>query len=309
VIPSQNASSGTPIVDFAAEDFPRALSGEWIAVGAATDLNRDDVLKIRVAGADLRVWDGPNGDIHAGLADGRSVPDLRFTVMRAYGLIWLCHGAPARALFSLPEYAEPDGRIVHCGAFGVRTSPLRAVENFLDMGHFPFVHTDILGEEPYTRVNNYRVEPRPSVDELWALDCVFHQPRAAAAAATAQDSRYTYRVVSPFNVILYKSPPAPMTGNDVICLFAQPLAEDRVRTHLLMVLKDDTSTMSDMIAFQQLIFSQDKPILENQVPSLMPLTGSSEKPVRADAMSMAYRKWLLDKDWTYGAIRRDANPT
>ncbi len=286
-------------------EFPAALAGEWIVVASDAELRPKKPVIAQVARRDICLWLGEDGEAHAAFGRVRGEADAGIGARRAYGFVWLCFGEPKRPLFSLPEYSASDGRIVHCGVFGVRTSPLRAIENFLDMGHFPFVHTDILGAEPYTEVKPYRVEPRASDDELWAIDCVFRQPRAAAASAAAQETVYTYRVVSPFNVILYKTAPAGHTGDDVICLFAQPLAEDRMRAHLLMVLKDDVSTMSEMIAFQQLIFSQDKPILENQVPVLMPLTGPSEKPIRADAMSMAYRRWLLARDWTYGAHRPD----
>jgi phenylpropionate dioxygenase-like ring-hydroxylating dioxygenase large terminal subunit len=282
-----------------------SLAGEWIVVATETELPQRGPLRVRLAERDLAIWTTPDDALRAAFGSGQGDPDPRFNLLRAYGFIWVCFGSPKRPLFPIPEYGRPDGRIVHCGAFGVRTSPLRAVENFLDLGHFPFVHTAILGEEPHTEVRTYRVEVRTAVDEVWAIDCAFNQPRSAPGAAAAQETSYAYRVTSPFNVILYKSPPAQGTGHDVIALFVQPLAEDRIRAHLLMVLKDEVTTMRDMIAFQQLIFSQDKPILENQTPALMPLGGASEKPVRADAMSMAYRRWLLAKDWTYGAIRGD----
>jgi phenylpropionate dioxygenase-like ring-hydroxylating dioxygenase large terminal subunit len=113
---------------------------------------------------------------------------------------------------------------------------------------------------------------------------------------------YRYRVVSPINVLLYKTPPPGCVGDDVICLFTQPLSEESTCAHLLMVLKDRTSTMTQMIAFQQTIFGQDKPILENHVPRRLPLGGLAEKAARADAMSMAYRRWLVGKRWTYGAL-------
>jgi len=286
-----------------AELFPAEISGEWIVVASAADLQPGTTLIVRIAERNLRLQRSMDGHLSAQLSAASDRPEPRIHLQTAYSFIWFCFGAPNKPLFLLPEYAQTDGRIVECGSFGVRTSPLRAVENFLDMGHFPYVHTDILGAEPRTEVNAYRIELRETVDELWAIDCRFHQPKAAAGAATAQETDYTYRVVSPFNVILYKSPPAPHTGNDVICLFIQPLAEQQLRAHLLMVLKDDTSTMSGMIAFQQLIFGQDKPILENHIPLLLPLIGQSEKPARADAMSMAYRRWLLAKNWTYGTQR------
>ena len=44
------------------------------------------------------------------------------------------------------------------GSIAVGVSGLRVVENFLDMGHFPYVHTGILGAEPHTEVKEYDVE-------------------------------------------------------------------------------------------------------------------------------------------------------
>jgi phenylpropionate dioxygenase-like ring-hydroxylating dioxygenase large terminal subunit len=54
--------------------------------------------------------------------------------------------------------------------------------------------------------------------------------------------------------------------------------------------------------FAQLIFSQDKPILENQLPKRLPLNPHAEIPVRADATSAAYRRWLRDSGIRFGAI-------
>ena len=53
---------------------------------------------------------------------------------------------------------------------------------------------------------------------------------------------------------------------------------------------------------QQTIFGQDKPILENQRPKRMPLRPGAETPTRCDATSVAYRRWLLAKGVSYGAI-------
>jgi phenylpropionate dioxygenase-like ring-hydroxylating dioxygenase large terminal subunit len=130
---------------------------------------------------------------------------------------------------------------------------------------------------------------------------LFRQPKSAPGATEPAEVGYRYRVVSPLNVLLYKSAPAGQEGDDVICLFTQPLSETSFRAHLLMVLKDQTSPMAGMVAFQQLIFGQDKPILENQRPARLPLTGLTEKSVRADAMSLAYRRWLVELNWRYGA--------
>lgn len=69
----------------------------------------------------------------------------RYPADERYGLVWVCLGTPATALLPFPEYDDPNLRKVLCGPYRVESSAPRIVENFLDMGHFPFVHNGILG--------------------------------------------------------------------------------------------------------------------------------------------------------------------
>ena len=64
-----------------------------------------------------------------------------------HGYLWACVGNPPEVLFAVPEMQESDRQNVPTGVFGVNVSAGRTIENFLDMGHFPFIHTGILGEE------------------------------------------------------------------------------------------------------------------------------------------------------------------
>ena len=221
-------------------------------------------------------------------------------IRQRFGFIWTTLGTPERDIFPVPETDEPDRRYVPCGAVSVKASGLRIIENFLDMAHFPFVHTDILGSEPHTEVEHYNVEIRRDVDEVWATNCQFFQPQAALSATDGIMTQYIYRVMTPFTTLLYKTCPNSANRWDVICLFVQPLDVDRCRAHPVMYLIDDTSSTSGLIEFQQLIFLQDRIILENQRPVLLPMEPRSEIPTRADASSIAYRRWLKEKGVTYG---------
>ena len=189
-----------------------------------------------------------------------------------------------------------------CGSIGIHVSAPRAVENFLDMGHFPYVHTDILGAEPHTEVKDYDVEVSEERDEVLATRCKFIQPRAAMSATGAIEVEYVYRVPHPFCSVLYKSCPEDESRRDVIAIFLQPMTEERCRAHLLQSMIDSTSSITDLRRFQQTIFGQDKPILENQYPKRLPLDPRSETPIRADKSAIAYRRWLSQKGITYGVI-------
>jgi phenylpropionate dioxygenase-like ring-hydroxylating dioxygenase large terminal subunit len=229
-------------------------------------------------------------------ADGGALP----TVER-FGHLWTTPGQPNRDLFAIPEADSPGRQLVDVGSVRVKCSPLRAVENFLDIAHFPFVHTDILGAEPHTEVDRYDVKIREEVDEVWATKVKFFQPQAAKSASGGITTEYMYRVPAPTCSVLYKTCP-PRPGEwDIITLFVQPLTEEWCEVWPWMALYDDASTMAEMVSFQQLIFMQDRSILENQIPRKLPLDPGMETPTQADMTSVAYRRWLKKIGYTYGA--------
>jgi phenylpropionate dioxygenase-like ring-hydroxylating dioxygenase large terminal subunit len=271
---------------------------DWLTVGPASRLQHSSALApvlTRLLGAPLHLWRDSAGRPHC------RVHGQALVVQERYGYLWVCTATPpARPLFALPEFDEPGRRIVDCGGIGVATSGLRVVENFLDMGHFPYVHTGTLGKVPHTTVAPYRVETDPQTQELWALDCHFYQPQASASAAGGIDAQYRYRVMQPFCAALYKSCPNRPGALDVIALFIQPLDEDHVVAHCLLVLFEDQLGDAELIGFQHLIFGQDKPILESQRPARLPLEGPLETHMRCDLASVSYRRWLQARGMRYG---------
>ena len=267
---------------------------EWYPVGL--------VSKLDAAGLDTMLMGQP---IHVALGNGGepqvTAQARKLPVVSRFGHVWTSLGKPKKDLFVIPDADQPGRRFVDVGVVRVRCSPLRAVENFLDIAHFPFVHTDILGAEPHTEVQRYEVEIRESEDEVWATKIHFYQPQAAKSAEGGITTEYKYRVPAPTCSILYKTCP-PRPGEwDVITLFVQPLSEELCDVWPWMALYDDTTPMVDLIHFQQLIFLQDRSILENQMPRLLPLDPGMEIPTRADMTSVAYRRWLKQHHFTYGA--------
>ncbi|MFV0383525.1 aromatic ring-hydroxylating dioxygenase subunit alpha [Paracoccus sp. (in: a-proteobacteria)] len=274
---------------------PNPMRDHWYPVGLLSRLSGQ--------GRQTRLFDQPitvasGADGHAIVRDeaGRALP-----VIERFGHVWTSTGQPARDLFTIPEADQPGRHLVDVGVVRVRCSPLRAVENFLDIAHFPFVHTDVLGAEPHTEVERYKVEIREDSDEVWATKVRFFQPQAAHSAQGGIVTDYMYRVPAPTCSVLYKTCP-PRPGEwDVITLFVQPLTETLCDVWPWMALFDDTSTTTDLIHFQQMIFLQDRSILENQIPALLPLDPGMEAPTRADMTSVAYRRWLKRHGFTYGA--------
>ncbi len=273
---------------------------DWYPVDLVHGLGAGETRQTRLLESHLSLC----GDADGGLAvtgEGRALP-----TQAAFGHIWTTLGDAPRPLFEIPQGDQPGRRLVPCGVVRVKCSPLRAVENFLDIAHFPFVHTDILGAEPHTEVASYDVKIDDELDEVWATKVRFFQPQAAKSAGKGDMTDYEYRVPAPMAAILYKTCPPRPDARDVIALFVQPLDQETCDVWPWMALYDDESSMADLIQFQQMIFLQDRSILENQRPRRLPLDPRLEVPTRADMTSIAYRRWLKRRGATYGAI---AEPT
>lgn len=267
---------------------------DWYAVADALCLAKGP-RETKLLGTDLVI---------SGAFDQPVVQDTEghaYPTQTRFDHVWTCLGDAPRPLFEIPEAAEAERRFVPCGSVRVKCSPLRAVENFLDIAHFPFVHTGILGAEPHTEVAPYQVEIRDDVDEVWATQIAFYQPQAAKSAAGGITTKYSYRVPAPTTAVLYKTCPPKPEFEDVIAIFVQPVTETICDVWPWMALYDETSDHADLVQFQQEIFLQDRSILENQKPTRLPLDPKMEIPTRADLTSVAYRRWLKRRGALYGA--------
>jgi phenylpropionate dioxygenase-like ring-hydroxylating dioxygenase large terminal subunit len=280
----------------------RAALDNWYVIGRPDDVSAGQPRQTRLLGQDL-IISKEDGGISVREIDHAGAAAHLLPVRVSYGHIWTTLGEPARDLFGIPEFAESDRSLAACGAVRVKTSGLRLVENFMDMAHFPFVHTDVLGTESAPEVGHYDCEIRKEIDEVWATNCKFWRP-GRATGSPGQMASYTYRVPAPFNVILYKVCPAWPDRLDLIALFVQPVEEDLSLAYAVVLMLNTRATVTEIIRFQQTIFLQDRIILENQRPRRMPLSPKAEIPTRADISSVVYRRWIKEKGLRFGIEER-----
>src|SRR5699024_6484756 len=265
---------------------------EWYPVAVIDDLQPDQYYTTQLLGHDIEYRRDADGTFAAWYA-GR--PAATCKTQTRYHTHWVSLGNPNVPFFDIPEASEADRRVVGSGSMRVHVSGLRAIENFLDIAHFPFVHDGYLGAEPYTDVEPYKVSIEDH-GELYARECRFFQPKGAATADdNGADTDYIYRVARPYVALLYKSSPAHPERMDAIALFVQPLSEEICKAHTVLFYLDEETSDYGLRLFQQTIFGQDLMILSNEIPSTLPLSPGFELPVRADAMSVAYRRWLNDR--------------
>ena len=230
--------------------------------------------------------------------------DAKLPFKQKYGYLWTTLGNPLDDILQFPECEEHDRYVVTGGSIAVHVSGLRAVENFFDMGHLPFVHKGYLGIESKSEVFPYEV----TVDEnnwIIADGCHLFQPMVSPMGDDGIEVQYMFKVARPYVVMLYKTNPVETHRWDFIALFVQPVDQEHCVAHpFLAYLKHDLDA-STVRSYMQLIFAQDKPILENQQPKRLPLDSGEELSVIGDKTSVMYRRWLREQGVSYGATRDD----
>jgi phenylpropionate dioxygenase-like ring-hydroxylating dioxygenase large terminal subunit len=225
-------------------------------------------------------------------------------VQSAYGMWWVCLGDSPRNIPSFPGW---EGRAQEVPTFGPKvllTSGPRIVENFLDIAHFPYVHADYLGAVPNTEVRDCEIVHTDGGVE--ARDVVFWQPRPGPRSTQGGDVRYGYRVDHPYAASLWKLP-SDVDGGTLagfaLLIATSPMSETECRVWMMTAVNDPQADGDDFNEFNGTIFGQDMAVVQSQEPKCLPLGPRAEMHQRADRMSVAYRRWLMERGTAYGTIR------
>ena len=211
--------------------------------------------------------------------------------------VWLDMGIPRAsssdvALF--PQWDDEAFRKVHCGPYQMNASGPRAIENFLDVTHFPFVHNGLLGDPAFPDVNDYEAVITP--EGVVASDISVWQPDPDGTGKGARVS-YTYKVLRPLTAYFIKSSQGPRFA---MYFTVTPVAE-RISTVWMYVAMDYSDLSEQQIRdFQDVIIKQDIPIVESQRPELLPLDLQAELHLRSDRTAIAYRRWLKELGLSFG---------
>jgi phenylpropionate dioxygenase-like ring-hydroxylating dioxygenase large terminal subunit len=218
-----------------------------------------------------------------------------YRAIEQYGLIWVTPGNPAQGVPPFPEWDRPEYRKILCGPYPVHASGPRIVENFLDVAHFPFVHEGTLGVRSHPEIADYETEIGP--EGVIARNVRVYQPDPYGTGV-GDTVAYLYRAYRPLTAYLLKESAGPSLS---ILLMVTPheLVRSTAWMWIAMNYGHDIPA-EELIAWQDRIFAQDRPILESQRPELLPLDLQAELHLRSDRTAIAYRKWLNQLGLTFG---------
>jgi phenylpropionate dioxygenase-like ring-hydroxylating dioxygenase large terminal subunit len=213
-----------------------------------------------------------------------------------YDWVWVSLGNPTRDVPEFPEWEEAAFRKIHCGPYPYKAGGPRAIENFLDVTHFPFVHAGLLGDPQYPEVNDYEVEI--TSEGITAKDITVWQPDPDGSGRGAQVT-YTYKVFRPLTAYFVKSSEGPRFA---MIFTVTPVSETSSIAWAYVAMDYDYGEESDeqVRAFEDTVTWQDIPIVESQRPEMLPLDLQAELHLRSDRTAIAYRMWLRQLGLTFG---------
>ena len=218
-------------------------------------------------------------------------------VCERYGLVWL---APQQPLSGLPDFHEweDDGFDTHWNE--PRRTPVSAVqlcENFLDASHLPTVHTGTFGVAEAAYLPPVTVE-----QDRWRAWTTYEvqyrnhdDPLVATGEHPLEQPQRLYKEVVPATTALVRLA-FPLTGRTIAILFSC-LPESPTSTRIFkMMARDDLAGSAEHLAaaerFEDRVLDEDLAVLEAYDTMSVPIDLKVEVHVRADRLSVAYRRQL-----------------
>lgn len=235
---------------------------------------------------------------HPGYVPPKQACVRSFAVQERYGAVFVCLGNPAESVVPFPEWDDPTYRTYLSGGHHFRCSGLRAIENFLDVAHLPFVHTGILGELDKPAVKDYEVT---SIDTgIYVKNIQIWQPDPEGTGRGGIAS-YDYWTLRPLTAALRKE---RGSGEAMVLLYCvTPVSEEECIGWMWGALNyAHELSEAELQAFQDKVTGQDVDNLNAHNPKRLPLDLQLEFHLPSDRASLAYRKWLKQLGLTYGAI-------
>lgn len=222
-----------------------------------------------------------------------------YSVQERYGLIWVCLGHPQQDLPPFPEWDDASYRKVFCGPYHYRASAPRAIENFLDVAHFPFVHEGMLGDPAHPEIEDYTVSVTP--EGLIAKNVQVWQPDPYGGLQQGARVAYDYVVPRPFTAYFIKVSKEVREHRRVIFMTTTPVSLTESISWWWIAMNYGFDIPAEVFRqFEDEVVAGDVRILESQRPELLPLDLQAELHLPSDRTAIAYRKWLKSLGVTFG---------
>lgn len=238
------------------------------------------------------------------LGEGATLPPAaRLTpaaaVTEAHGIVFLAPEPPVAPLGVIPEAGDGTFMEGLLPTLQVRGSAGLLADNFLDIAHFPFVHTGTFGTDEAAEV-----APLAVARDDWSFTVAYEHPFAhredpgvaAGLRPLVQTRRLTYELRAPFHLRL-RIDFVDAGGSNVIGFFIQPETDETCRLFTTLWRDDldgDEARMDDAVDFELEVLREDLRIQEAYHELVLPLDLTAEVHTRADRATLELRRVLAD---------------
>ena len=205
-----------------------------------------------------------------------------------YGLVWVALEEPKLPIPPFSQYDDPAFK-VHVGFREFwKTSAARFAENALDFSHFAFVHPNLLGDPDRAEIEPYELKLG---EAGFAYELDWHAEKEEHLGPEGASLHYEYFLDFPFTVRLNIHSDIGLT---TLFTPTQPIAEGECSMWLFFARNHSHDTPdSDFTNFSKTIWQQDRVVVEEQRPEMLPVDLREELHVKyADAPGIALRRML-----------------
>lgn len=218
-----------------------------------------------------------------------------------WGLVWVALSEPVYPLPEIPELENGQYKMVETGPFDWKSDASRQLENFTDFGHFPWVHPGLLGDPDRPEVPHCKVERKGAI-----LYYSIIRPEAKNSAdfpvfgnaeLNQPERQSFYQLHLPYTIVLRLGWGAE---KGMVYLFvSQPITKHSCRGYCIIGRNYDLDEPDTILQnFEQVIFDQDKRIVESQRPDQVPFDFAEELHLKFDTVAVNYRKAMKSEGLT-----------
>ncbi len=213
---------------------------------------------------------------------------ITYKAQERYEIIWVClSNTPRTPLPDLPTLEETSYKTIVCDHIHWKCSAARAVENFLDLAHLPWVHEGILGTRDNALVSNVISERNRE-----HLTFQFDTPPDSIHAIPHKRIHEVYR---PFTATVRRLEP---NGRGEFLLFTCTPHSAKECSRFTITQRnyepENPESGKDELIHDTIV-EQDRTITENQRPEELPLDLTEELHVKGpDTPALEYRRMLKE---------------
>lgn len=219
-----------------------------------------------------------------------------YPTVERYGLLWTClwpQEGVQPDIPVMPHWDEAGFQQAVCPCYPMDCFAGHQLEGFIDVAHLPWVHAGTFADPDRRGVPSYDVHHR---SDGFAMDYDSDMPNYPVDSGRRAPEGHVWRrhfeVHPPFAASLTLH--FPGADRAVVMNVATPVSA--LRTHLFCPVSRNFDTdrpAEEMIAFNLRVFDEDRALTEAQRPRNLPLDVRVEAHTRADRITLAHRRRLL----------------